>query len=196
MNKLHLHGIRYAVIFVSVFTTPAQAATIQFNLTGNAGTGLLPGNVVGPTDSTGSGGEIGSGIVYDDATNILSIDIGWGSGNGFTDLSGNVTLSHIHGFADANSNAGVLYTLHTLPGFDVSATSGGFSGTVNIDEADEANLLAGLTYINVHTSEYPGGEIRGQLVVDSSVVPLPPAIYLFISGLPGLAGFSRKRRNR
>ena len=27
-----------------------------------------------------------------------------------------------------------------------------------------ANLLAGNTYVNIHTPSFPGGEIRGQLV--------------------------------
>jgi hypothetical protein len=194
MNKPQLTGLFYAVVLSFALSTPVQAATILFNLTGNSGDGLLPGNEVSPAASTGSGNELGSGISYDDVTNVLSIDIGWGSGNGFTDLTGNVTLSHIHGFADSSTNAGVLYTLHTLPGFDVSATSGGFTGIVNIAEADETNLLAGLTYINVHTSANPGGEVRGQLVVDS-IVPIPPAVYLFVSGLIGLVGMAKKRSN-
>jgi len=32
-------------------------------------------------------------------------------------------------------------------------------------EANESDLLAGDTYINVHTMSYPGGEVRGQLIV-------------------------------
>src|SRR5205823_1879437 len=31
--------------------------------------------------------------------------------------------------------------------------------------ADVANLLAGNTYVNIHTPSFPGGEIRGQLVI-------------------------------
>lgn len=191
MNKPQLTGLLYATVISFALSTPAQATTFLFNLTGKAGNGLLPGNEISAVSSTGSGGEVGSGISYDDITNMLSINIGWGSGNGFTDLTGNVTLSHIHGFADTNTSAGVLYTLHTLPGFNVSATSGGFIGIVNIADAHEANLLAGLTYINLHTSANPGGELRGQMVVDSAI-PIPPAVYLFVSGLIGLVGLARK----
>jgi hypothetical protein len=176
-----------------------EAAVVNFELTGNAGTGLLTGNENPPVMTGGSGGLGAGGITYDTDTNILSIDILWGSVNGFTDLTGDVTVSHIHGFtadpppAGWSQNAGVLYPLHTLPGFNSSASAGGFNGSVSISEADEAGLLAGLTYINVHTSSNPPGEIRGQLTV-AAVVPVPAAFYLFTSGLLGLVGLSWRRR--
>ena len=34
---------------------------------------------------------------------------------------------------------------------------------------DSADLLAGRTYLNVHTSQHPGGEIRGQLIAVNEV---------------------------
>jgi len=55
-----------------------------------------------------------------------------------------------------------------------------------------AALLAGLTYFNIHTSMFPGGEIRGQL----NAVPLPAALPLFATGLAalGLPGWRRKKK--
>ena len=193
-----MKSIASVVIAVLVLVLPArtpEAAIVPFNLVGNAGTGLLPGNENPPT--TGGSGGIGpGGISFDTNTNILSIDILWGSGNGFTDLTGPVTVAHIHGFTPSpppvgfSQNAGVLYPLHTLSGFNVSATNGGFNGTVAVAPGDVAGLLAGQTYINIHTALNPGGEIRGQL----TAVPVPAAVWLFVSGIVGLIGIARRTR--
>ena len=180
------------LLFAPLHST--DAAIVSFELTGNAGTGLLPGNE-NPPNAGGTGGLGAGGITYDTDTNILSVDIAWGSVNGFTDLTSDVSASHIHGFTAGpptgwSENAGVLYPLHTLPGFDTSASSGGFNGTVAIQEIHEAGLLAGQTYINVHTAANGGGEIRGQL----TAVPSPAAVWLFGSGLLGLIGISRRKK--
>ena len=176
----------------------ATAAIISFTLEGTAGSGLLPGNE-NPARVGGTGGLGPGGINYDTNTNILSIDIAWGSANGFTDLTGDVEASHIHGFTDVpplgwEQNRGVLVGLDSRPVFDTSATSGGFTGTVEFDDILDADLIAGLlagqTYINVHTAENPGGGIRGQL----QAVPIPAAAWLFGSGLLGLIGIARRKK--
>ena len=191
------HSIIIGALFLFAPLHNSNAAIVSFILDGNAGLGLLPGNE-NPSPTTGGTGGLGSGgISYDTVTNVLSIDIVWGSANGFTDLTGDVTASHIHGLTAPpptgfSENAGVLYPLHTLSGFNISATSGGFTGTVGIQELHEASLLAGQTYINVHTAVNPGGEIRGQLVVNP--VPVPAAVWLFGSGLLGLIGIARRKK--
>lgn len=192
---------RYSIFLgLALLVTPlhsSYAAIVSFILDGNAGLGLLPGNE-NPATTGGSGGLGPGGIHYNTDTNVLSIDILWGSGNGFEDLTGDVTVSHIHGVTNTPpdgflDNRGVLYGLDNLPGFDFSGSSGGFLGTVDIGEVHEANLLAGQTYINVHTEAFPGGEIRGQLVVNP--IPIPAAFYLFATGLIALVGAARRRKN-
>jgi len=193
---------RYSIIIGSLLLFAplhsSNAAIVSFILDGSAGLGLLPGNE-NPTPTTGGTGGLGSGgISYDTVTNVLSIDIVWGSANGFTDLTADVSASHIHGLTAApptgySMNAGVLYPLHTLSGFNTSASSGGFTGTVGIQEIDEPGLLAGQTYINVHTPTNGPGEIRGQLVVNP--VPVPAAVWLFGSGLIGLIGLARCKQS-
>ena len=93
MRSLALVGVVLAFLVAG----QANAGIILFDLTGKADSGLTGANEVGATTSPGSGGEIGAGISFDDVTNVMTINVGWGSGNGFTDLSGDATAGHIHG---------------------------------------------------------------------------------------------------
>ena len=149
----------------------SHAHMIAFDLAGKAGPGLLAGNENGTINGTpGSGGEVGTGIVFNDQTRVLTINVAWGSGNGFTDLSGNAAAGHIHGpttsggTASFNENAGVMIGLNDKPGWNGSARNGGFSGSVTLTAQQVEFLFAGRLYINVHTPTNGGGEIRGNLV--------------------------------
>jgi hypothetical protein len=187
--------ILLAIVTASLaLTFSVQAATFNFDLLGQAGPGLIIGNEV-PTvpASGGSGGEVGAGISYDDVLNYLTINVGWGSGMGFTDLTGTTTAGHIHGPTPSNAPGSFseavspLITLHTLPGWNSSATNGGFSGTLILTEEQESFLFDGRLYFNAHTSANPGGEIRGNLV------PEPATIGLFALGAVGVLLLARRR---
>lgn len=150
---------------------PSLAHQIAFDLAGKAGAGLLSGNENGTINGTpGSGGEVGTGIVFNDETNVLTINVGWGSTNGFANLSGDARAGHIHGptpstgAAAFNENAGILIGLDDKPGWTASASAGGFSGSVTLSAEQVQHLFAGRLYINVHTQTNGGGEIRGNLV--------------------------------
>lgn len=172
------------IVCAGLLATAAGAATVPFILDGNAGLGLRTGNENPPVVTGGSGGIL-SGISFDTDTNILTIDIGWGSGNGFTDLSGPALIAHIHGPtvdpapAGFSQNAGTLYDLHTMPGWNPLPASGGFDGAVAINPAHVALLLNDQLYINVHTAVNPNGEIRGHLVA----IPEPSTLGLLALGL-------------
>jgi len=147
----------------------AQAAIIQFDLSPagtDAAVGLSPLNEVpAVTNSAGSGGEISGGITFDTDTGLLSVAVGYGSSAGFTDLTGPAALMHIHGSAGPGTNAGVLVNLAPYLFTPADPATGGIIfGDVPIPTNEVANLLAGLHYVNVHTSTNPGGEIRGQLI--------------------------------
>jgi predicted outer membrane repeat protein len=155
-------------------TLPAQARVWYFGLQGQAGIGLLAGNqTMGVAGTPGSGEAIGGGIHYDDVTRVLTLSVGWGSGQGFSaDLSGNALAAYVHGPTANHSptsyqqNAPVALVLSSAPfAFNASASSGSVSGSsAPLTLAQQAELLAGRWYINVTTALNPAGEIRGNLV--------------------------------
>ncbi len=164
---------------------PTQAHIISFDLVGKAGSGLISGNQNGTINGTpGSGGEAGNGIVFNDQTGVLSIEVAWGSGNGFTNLTGNGTAAHIHGPtassspASFNEDAPVMINLDDTAGWNPSATSGGITRSVTLTSAQITQLFSGRLYINVHTAANGAGEIRGNLVRQAFVEtnPIPALI--------------------
>jgi hypothetical protein len=64
-------------------------------------------------------------------------------------------LAHIHGFAPAGTPAGIKFNLPL--GFHKN-------GMFSYPAGDEANYLNGLSYFNIHSMTFGGGEIRGQII--------------------------------
>lgn len=197
------------LLFVAAATAPlASLATVfTFDLQGKGGFGLLPGNENHTVNgAAGSGGELGSGILFDDVTNVLSVHVGWGASNGFTNLTGNASAAHIHwsGTNAANlsivGNAAFLVNGNVIVGLDNvafnynnSSSAGLINGTTVLSDTHETALFNGQLYINVHTAPNNGpGEIRGNLV-NATAIPEPSAFAAF-AGLAGLALAAIRRR--
>lgn len=66
------------------------------------------------------------------------------------------TAGHIH-VAAPGVNGPVVFPFTTL-------TSPFTYTSVALTAAQEADLMANLYYVNIHTAAFPGGEIRGQLI--------------------------------
>jgi len=97
----------------------------------------------------------------------------------FSNLTGPPLASHIH-FAQPNVNGGVQVFFCDGTGHPACPTtpSGTISGTVHAADVVDAGqgigagdfkdlvkaILAGKTYVNIHTATFPGGEIRGQII--------------------------------
>lgn len=77
----------------------------------------------------------------------------------FKGLGSNFTAAHIH-TGDVGTNGPPIVTLAPLP----AATSGSLENfNATLTDVQAADLAAGKLYVNVHTTAYPDGEIRGQL---------------------------------
>jgi hypothetical protein len=104
-----------------------------------------------PTVTTTGTGTIAGN--YDTEDNTLTYTIAW------TGLQGNVNNMHFHGPADPTVSAGVQIGIDGWP----ATPSGSVSGTAILNEAQEADLLAGKWYYNIHTTFKGTGEIRGNI---------------------------------
>jgi hypothetical protein len=114
----------------------------------------------------------GTGVVtLDTGTNELTWNISW------QDLIGTVSNAHFHGPAVPGVNAGVRIGL--------DFTQNPMVGSTTISSAFASEIIAGLWYVNIHSTHRPGGEIRGQ------VVPAPAS-----AALLGLGGLMATRRRR
>ncbi len=165
-------GLTTAVLALLVFsaTTRAQSFTVYLN-----GAQEVPATATG---ATGRGR-----IVLDRSTNMITFSIS------FTGLSSAQTLSHIHSPAPIGVSTGVTVNFGTVGG-----TSGTISGTAAVTPTVIGHILSGQAYVNIHSSNFPGGEIRGQIAknrpvdydgdgkMDFSVlrfpnpIPAPPAV--------------------
>jgi hypothetical protein len=148
----------------------ADAVTFVANLTGSQ---EVPANASAATGF--------ATVVLNAAQNQITVNVS------FSGLSAPATAGHIHGPAAPGSNAPVLFPFAGVP----NATSGNIpEQTFAITPTQVAQLFGGLFYVNIHSSNFPGGEIRGQLVQ----TPEPATLTLLMTGIAGVGTVVRKRR--
>lgn len=157
---------------------------------------------LGP-EAVGATGTGSATIKYDNLAHTLDIAAS------FSGLPGLTTVAHIHCcVATAGTGtAGVAVTPVTLPGFPEDVSFGSYSAVIDLANAanytggflsggtaadGEAALIAGIdagqAYLNIHTSTFRGGEIRGFL----APIPEPESYALMLIGLLAVGAATRR----
>ncbi|MCL5095996.1 MAG: CHRD domain-containing protein [Candidatus Omnitrophica bacterium] len=93
----------------------------------------------------------------------------------YRELSTNAFAAHIHGPAPIGSNAPVMISLEPFNG-GAFGSNGVLAGSVTLTPDQLTDVIAGMTYVNIHTANNPAGEIRGQILPQSTGIPLSAAI--------------------
>lgn len=150
---------------------------------------------------------------YDTLSQLLHLEASWSG------LSGGTSVAHIHCCLATPADdpldprtVGVAVTPTTLPGFPTGLTSGfyevdldltllstyttafrnNFGGGTALGARDAllAGMSQGRAYFNIHSSSFPGGEIRGFIrVPEPGTLPL-----VALAGAGQLAATVRRRR--
>jgi hypothetical protein len=175
----------YALEFTAVLTGPAESP---------------------PNASPGTGS---ADVIIDPLAHTMDVDVV------FSGLLGTTTASHIHccTAVPGTGTAGVATMVPTFVGFPLGVTSGTYDNTFDMtllssynpsfitanggtpasaEVALNAGIIADEAYLNIHSTAFPGGEIRGFLT--PAAVPEPATFGLLALGITTLGVGLRRRR--
>ncbi len=170
-------------------------------------TAALSGANEAPANTSPGTGAASLLIDYTANTMTLHVD--------FSGLAYPSTAAHIHCCTPAPGTAEVATMVPSFAGFPLGVTAGTYDmtfdllsaatynpqfitdagGTVALAAADLLDgIRAGEAYLNIHSTVYTGGEIRGFLV--AAPIPEPAGMAMWLAGLGMLAGAARYKAVR
>jgi hypothetical protein len=184
----------------AISTSTAHAAIIVYTATLSGAAEATPNASPGTGSST---------VTIDTVLNTMRVQAV------FSGLTGNVTAAHIHCCTTlpVTGAAGVATVTPTFTGFPAGVTSGAYDTTFDMTLPVSWNaafitanggttssafsaLVAGLNdrkaYLNIHSTTFGGGEIRGFL---APPVPEPATWLMMLAGL-GLVGAAMRSAGR
>ena len=175
-----VHSIKRLVRVLTVIAIAVATTVIPVRGATNFTASLSGLQEVPPNLSRGYGF---SSIWLNDTEDSITVDLS------FFDLTAGATAAHIHGPANPGVNAGAVFPFALGP--LVGQTNGVVPQHVFAISPTQVNTLkSGQYYVNVHTSVYPGGEIRGQY----NAIPEPGTLAFLGAGLIPLAGTLLRRK--
>jgi len=148
--------VRYAIIaaLALILTAGLSQASTTGYVANLSGTNEVPANA---SPATGI-----AFLVYDNVANTPTTNVS------FSGLTAPLTATHIHGPAAVGVNAGVIHFLATTSP-PLGLVSGSYNDTWSgLTATQQGWLTGGLLYVNLHTGNFPGGEIRGQILPDAT----------------------------
>jgi hypothetical protein len=192
---------KIACLLFLILTAVASAAPMMFQA-------VLSGAAEAPPNaSPGTGFTF---VTIDPVAHTMRVEVTFGN------LIGNTTASHIHAptAVPLTGTAGVATQVPSFTGFPLGVTSGTMDNTFDMSMADSYNpsflnnqggtpasaeaalfsaIQQGRAYLNIHSTEFPGGEIRGFLV--ATAVPEPATWGLMAVSIAGFTLLRRRRRS-
>lgn len=145
----------FAVAITALLFTACKKKATPIDLTKRVTAQLSGANETPPVTSTGTGTVA---IAYDPTAKIITYKTTWQLGS-----STATTLNmHFHGAADGSDSKSSPVVIG-ITGFS-TMSSGEFSGTTRaLTQEEENQFLSGKWYFNIHSSTYPGGELRANI---------------------------------
>ena len=187
-SNILLPAIKKTLLLFIVFFGASYVSNGQIYWASLSGPAEAPPNI-----SPGTGKAL---VTIDAVANTMRVQAT------FSGLLAGVTASHIHAptAVAGTGTAGVATTLPTFPGFPSGVTAGTYDQTFNMLLASSYNpayitnnggtpasafaalrtaIGAGKAYLNIHSTMFPGGEIRGFLTACPAInVSIPDAFAL------------------
>ena len=138
---VHISALIAAVAIALAVPTVANAESIAFTAD------LKGSSEVPPNESQGTGTVEAT---FDTESKAFAWTIE------YSGLTGDATAAHFHGPAAPDANAGPVVPIE-------GSLASPIEGEATLTDEQATQLQDGMWYFNIHTAQYPDGELRGQV---------------------------------